>query len=264
MADVKFECLPPPSKLELGVRELWALEDSGAMRAGLPKPYVEIVISLAGVHWWRSAMASEEHRYDDGWVTPIQSSARYARSIGVRRLVGARLEPWVAQEWFGPLTAGDGSPPPMLASLIGGEARRLRRRLIAAPEGDVLDEFSRWLGSQRALREACATLAKIRPVGTLVEQLASISEVKPRSFRRAFGRRSGIAPKRWLLLHRLDAVLRDERLANSEFPLAQLAADHGFADQAHLCRDFKRFTGASPKAFRHRHAAMPPHMLATE
>lgn len=234
------------------------------MHAGLPKPYVEIVISLAGIHWWRSAPASEEHRYDVGWVTPIQTSARYARSVGVRRLVGARLEPWVAQGWLGSLPAGDGVPPPRLASLIGSEARRLRRYLLATPERDVLDEFSRWLASQPALREACMKMATIRPRGTVVRQMAARSDVKPRSLRRTFGQRSGIAPKRWLLLHRLDGVLRDERLADPGFPLAQLAADHGFSDQAHLCRDFRRFTGASPKAFRHRHATMPPHMLATE
>ena len=264
MTDVEFQCSPSPPELAGGVRELWSLRDTGAMHAGLPKPYVEFVISLAGIHWWRSAPASEEHRYEVGWVTPIQTSARYARSVGVRRLVGARIEPWVAQEWLGPLPDGDGSPPPRLTTLIRGEAKRLRRRLLAAREHDVLHEFSRWLASQRALREACAGMASIRPDETVVGRLAATSNVEPRTFRRTFGRQSGIAPKRWLLLHRLDAVLRDERLADPEFPLAQLAADHGFADQAHLCRDFRRFTGASPKAFRRRHAAMPPHMLATE
>lgn len=264
MANVRFECAPPPPELASGVRELWSLRDAGAMHAGLPKPYVEIVISLAGIHWWRSAPASEEHRYDVGWVTPIQTSARYARSVGVRSLIGARLEPWVAQEWFGPLTAGDGSPPPMLASLIGGEARRLRRHLLAVSERDVLHEFSRWLASQRRLREACASMVTLRPSGTVVGRMTAGSDIKPRTFRRTFGRISGIPPKRWLLLHRLDAVLRDERLADPEFPLAQLAADHGFADQAHLCRDFRRFAGATPKAFRNRPAAMPPHMLTAE
>lgn len=264
MANVRFECAPPPPELASGVRELWSLRDEGAMHAGLPKPYVEFVISLAGIHWWRSAPASEEHRYEVGWVTPIQTSARYARSVGARRLVGARLEPWVAQEWLGPLPDGDGSPPPRLASLMSGEARRLRRHLLAVPEPNLLHEFSRWLASQHPLQKACGGMAAIRPGGTVVEQLAATSDVKPRTFRRTFGRRSGIAPKRWLMLHRLDAVLRDKRLADPEFPLAQLAADHGFADQAHLCRDFRRFTGATPKAFRNRPAAMPPHMLTAE
>jgi AraC-like DNA-binding protein len=234
------------------------------MRAGLPKPYVELVISLSGVHWWRSAPASEEHRYDIGWVTPVQTSARYARAVGIRRLVGARLEPWVAQAWLGPLPIGDGSPPPHLASLLGSEARRLHRDLRTVPEGNVLAAFSDWLALQPALREACARTAAIRPTGTVVGHMAERTNVKPRSLRRTFGRRSGVAPKRWLLLHRLDGVLRDERLADPDFPLAQLAADHGFSDQAHLCRDFRRFTGASPKAFRRRDPTMPSHMLATE
>jgi AraC-like DNA-binding protein len=32
-------------------------------------------------------------------------------------------------------------------------------------------------------------------------------------------------------------------------PLARLAADHGFADQAHLAREFRALAGVAPSAF---------------
>ncbi len=32
-------------------------------------------------------------------------------------------------------------------------------------------------------------------------------------------------------------------------PLARLAAEHGFADQAHLAREFRALSGASPTEF---------------
>ena len=40
------------------------------------------------------------------------------------------------------------------------------------------------------------------------------------------------------------------QLANSRFPLVQIALDAGFADQAHFCRDFKRYFGVTPGTYR--------------
>lgn len=48
--------------------------------------------------------------------------------------------------------------------------------------------------------------------------------------------------------HRLqEAALRIER--GEDVSLARLAIELGYADQAHLSRDFKAAVGASPKAF---------------
>jgi AraC family transcriptional regulator len=40
------------------------------------------------------------------------------------------------------------------------------------------------------------------------------------------------------------------QLADRELPLAQIAADAGFADQSHLTRTFKRLTGLTPSQYR--------------
>ena len=47
---------------------------------------------------------------------------------------------------------------------------------------------------------------------------------------------------------RLDYARR--QLADPDRPLAQIAADAGFADQSHLTRVFKRFTGLTPGQYR--------------
>jgi len=60
-----------------------------------------------------------------------------------------------------------------------------------------------------------------------------------RCFRQAFG----IAPHRYLLGRRIDAARR--RLLEGQ-PVAQVAADVGFHDQAHLTRHFKRHVGTTP------------------
>ena len=40
------------------------------------------------------------------------------------------------------------------------------------------------------------------------------------------------------------------RLLSSEEPLASLALAAGFADQSHLTRAFKRYSGLTPRAYR--------------
>lgn len=263
MADIGFATSPPPPGLVGAIRELWLLDDDGGFHAGLPKPYVEIVISLSGIHWWRAAPAAEEHRYAEAWVTPVQDRARYARATGRRRLIGARLEPWVALAMFGPLPPGDGTPPPFLSRFIGREAGRLRRQLIGAEsDAERFRLFSKWLEGRVPVSEL-ATQAVSGDAGDVTEAraLASSMKVSPRTLRRHFAGKLGIAPKRWLRLKRIDAVLRDPALLDPHVSLAMVAQDHGYADQAHMSRDVLRLTGVTPAQLRRRSISGPPHLL---
>jgi AraC-like DNA-binding protein len=65
----------------------------------------------------------------------------------------------------------------------------------------------------------------------------------PTRLARAFARVFGIAPHAYLVGRRLDAA-RDRILAGQ--PLADVAVEVGFYDQAHLSRRFKRFLGVTP------------------
>ena len=68
----------------------------------------------------------------------------------------------------------------------------------------------------------------------------------PTQLARAFSDAFGIAPHVYLIGRRLDAA-RDRILGGQ--PLADVAADVGFFDQAHLTRRFKRFLGTTPGRF---------------
>lgn len=218
------------------------------MSAGLPKPYVELVVSLQGVHWWRPASDGHEHRYTESWVTPVQHGPRYARADGPRRLIGARLEPWFASTLFGPLPPGDGRPPPHLDALIGQDAFDLRTRLVAAPdERAAFTVFTSWLEARVSERVAAISFF--------------VDAVSERTARRRYARDMGVSPKRWQLLHRLDRLLRDPDLVATAKPLAHLAHDHGFSDQAHMSRELSRLTGSTPGRLRRRDRRSPPHLV---
>lgn len=260
MVSTRFTTCPAPPTLTDAVAELWTFEHDGRFGAGLPKPYVELVVSLSGVHWWRACPDGEEHRYVDSWLTPIQNGPRYARSEGCAHLIGARLEPWAAVAMFGPLPRGDGAPPPRLASLLGGEAERLRASLIrAADDEERFARFSTWLEAQPALHSASRIRSDRRATGANAAALAREAGLSPRSLRRRFAAEAGLSPKQWLTLHRLDAVLRDPGLTDPEATLADLAYAHGYADQAHLARDMARLTGSTAGALRPTRAESPPH-----
>jgi len=70
--------------------------------------------------------------------------------------------------------------------------------------------------------------------------------VSPAHLVRCFTRAFGIAPHRYLLARRIDAARR--RLLDGE-PVAQVATNVGFHDQAHLTRHFKRHVGTTPARY---------------
>lgn len=257
---IRFLTHPAPLAVAAAVRELWLLEDDGDLHAGLPKPHVELVVSLSGVHYWRAALSGPDHRFEGAWLTPLQEAARYAWSAGRRRLIGARLEPWAARALFGSLPRGDGSPPLPLQGLIGDEANRLRNGLVqAVTEEARFAAFGSWL-----LRQP--ELGLERPLWRenwhRASGLADGLGISSRSLRRRFGQDIGMAPKRWLRLQRLDSVLRDLASPDGTVSLADLADAHGFADQAHLTRELTRMTGATPNRLKRREDGTPPHLLA--
>lgn len=86
-----------------------------------------------------------------------------------------------------------------------------------------------------------------------VEQLASVAGVSVRSLQRLFDQHVGVSPafviRRWRIIETAEAA-RLAITAGAAWPgWATLAAEIGYADQAHLTRDFTRHIGVSPAAY---------------
>lgn len=82
-----------------------------------------------------------------------------------------------------------------------------------------------------------------------MEQIASGLQYSPRQIEHVFRQQFGYGPKRYGQLLRLQeaaaAMREDEAIA-----LAQISYDAGYSDPSHMLREFKRFVGMTPKAFR--------------
>jgi AraC family transcriptional regulator len=80
-----------------------------------------------------------------------------------------------------------------------------------------------------------------------ISELAQEAGVHPVYLARLFRKMTGATPGEYLQGLRLQYVCRE--LLNKGKPLAQIAAEAGFADQSHMTRTLKRRTGETPGEF---------------
>lgn len=92
----------------------------------------------------------------------------------------------------------------------------------------------------RALRHATGTLP--------VSQVAAAAHATVRTLERTFKRAAGHTVKDVSSLMRFEQV-RNHLLLQAAPNLARLAQQLGYADQGHLNREFKRYSGTTPTAF---------------
>ncbi|SDR10017.1 transcriptional regulator, AraC family [Chryseobacterium soldanellicola] len=94
-----------------------------------------------------------------------------------------------------------------------------------------------------------AGIAMRKANGTItVHQVADAAHATVRTLERKFKQSSGHTVKDVSSLMRFEKV-RNQLWINPDTNLAGLAVELGYTDQAHLSREFKRYTGTTPAAF---------------
>ena len=89
-------------------------------------------------------------------------------------------------------------------------------------------------------------------LGLAITELAAACRLSRGYFSRAFKATFGESPHRWRHRKRIEHACR--RLADSNDPIAGIAMDCGFNDQAHFTRAFKALVGTTPHLYRKSHA----------
>jgi len=95
--------------------------------------------------------------------------------------------------------------------------------------------------------------------GPAVRGVVRDSGYSHRHFSRRFQNAVGVTPKAWCRLQRFNRVL-DHIAGYPGDALADIAAAQGFADQAHMVREFAGFAGVTPGAYRRIAPRSPRHV----
>ena len=110
-------------------------------------------------------------------------------------------------------------------------------------DAQILARLSGHARLDRRVAEALECLAE-----TGDAQAARRLGVTPRTLQRLLRTATGQEPAAWAQLARVRRAGR--AVAAHDAPLAELAADHGYADQAHMTRAFRRWLGITPAGLR--------------
>ena len=84
-------------------------------------------------------------------------------------------------------------------------------------------------------------------------ELASLLGLSVSHFSHAFKQTTGVSPLTYVAAARVEAARKD--MLCSARPLSEIALRHGFCDQSHFCRIFRRETGLAPQTWRKLHTA---------
>ena len=143
-----------------------------------------------------------------------------------------------------------------LSEVFGKKIEALEQNVLAAEsaamrigfiENFFLEIMQSQQGADQILKNCVAEIVSVQGNIT-VDQLASRTDTHRRKLERHFKTHVGLSPKGLSKAVRLQALVK--RLRAGEFTtLTDLAYEYGYFDQAHFIKDFKDFTGVSPKQF---------------
>ncbi len=246
----------PVGPLATRVRCIWALrapaEANSAFEPVFPDGCMELVFNLAD-QFERAEDARVVRQERTLLVGQLLGPIR-VRPTGATDIVGVRFQPW-GLRGIGPFQPGE-----MIERTVHGEV--LAPALpssVSAALAEVVDlgERCRFLSRMLAggllpeLRNSPPLALVALAEGTIrsVSAAADAAGISPRHLERLSDQWIGLPPYELIRLARFQRAL--SRLQRHHgHSLTRIALESGFSDQAHFSRDFGRFAGVTPSAFR--------------
>jgi AraC-like DNA-binding protein len=182
----------------------------------------------------------------------VGSRAAFVDIDASRRLltIGARLRP-------GALPALTRSHPRTFTDrafraedVFGPAGRALTDRMSLSRPDRALDHLQSFLAERLATSEPDVRLGPALRAALSVASLAEAAGVSLRGIWNSTTEKTGLGPRRLLRIIRLHRALR--RSASPGAKWSEIAYASGYADQAHMVREFVSLLGETPTAWRNR------------
>jgi AraC family transcriptional regulator len=138
---------------------------------------------------------------------------------------------------------------------LDGALTLLRGHLQESPANAVSAAGGRQTGLARWQSRAAIEYINANLASELtLAEIAKVVCLCKSHFSRAFKISHGVSPWAYIIMARVKRAKR--MIRETREPLSQVASACGFADQAHLCRAFRRWVGVSPGIWRRAHLAV--------
>ncbi|MFT4296789.1 MAG: AraC family transcriptional regulator [Micropruina sp.] len=214
--------------------------------------------ATAAVLWRVRSTATTQHIAPDGVLDLMWFDGRFM-------VAGADTSTMVVATRPDRITWGLQFAPGVAQALLGLPVNELTDRrvelseLVRVPaniraEGDVPAALERvfvalWRRADpdRSLLRLAASVDRAARAGLTVREMAEMHDISERSLHRIGTALFGYSPKTLMQIHRFQRALG---MIHQGTPLGAAAAAAGYADQSHLSRETKRFTGQTPAELR--------------
>lgn len=228
------------------------LEPGGSRQKILPDGCMEIVIHIGSP--FRRIRNNVARTQAQAFLVGQLTECLVLEESAPSHVMGVRFKPGGAAAFIPSDLSEIRNDEVALESLWGPKGRDVHEAVINAGSDEdrirILESFL--LGLLRGAPvdgrvDEAVRLIERRHGRIAIGEFSAHVNWSPRQLERQFLRRIGIAPKELARTVRFQALLHRARGSPADW--ASLAVDCGFFDQAHMIREFRRFSGESPEAF---------------
>ena len=256
---MRYSTFEPSPELQQFIKCFWTLEDEGvpvpAKQRVVPDGCMEMIFHYGDLYqqFFENGTSILQPRY---FVFGQISNYIEISPTGKSGIISARFMPDGLMPFLTVPISSLENKAVALADLFGEEGESLGKKVLRA-EGtneriQLIEKFLLTLLEQRytvnTIIKACVETIFESGGNLEVIELAEKMNLNRRSLERKFSTAVGMSPKQLSKVVRLQATLK--KLHQKEFAtLTSLAHENGYYDQAHFIKDFREFTGVSPKEF---------------
>lgn len=256
---MNYQVYTPSPELQPFVKCFWSLEDEAKedhlKQRVLPDGCMEMIFhygDLYSQHFEDGSSIIQPRSFVFGQITKyIEISP-----TGISGIISARFLPDGISPFLNmPLTSLENKAVP-ITELFGEDGKKLEVAVINGTDSQqrimLIEAFLlSKLTEQKtidAITKSCVDIIFQSHGQIGLAALADQMNINRRNMERKFTSAIGISPKQLARVARLQATLK--MLGQKKFTsLTEIAYENGYYDQAHFIKDFREFTGISPKSF---------------